>query len=91
MRQVAPRNIARFNMKEHTFKFDPMVEQTIVHYATDGWLLHKGSEEAKKQLDLEKLEQDASTRCVGSRPLRITRRRHRGSELTDQFMLPVGS
>jgi hypothetical protein len=39
-----------------------MVEQTIVHYATDGWLLHKGSEEAKRQLDMEKMEQEASQR-----------------------------
>lgn len=51
-------------MKEHTYKFEPMVEQTIVHYATDGWLLHKSAEEAKKQLDLEKMEQEASARCV---------------------------
>ncbi len=39
-----------------------MVDQTIVHYATDGWLLHKGSEEAKRQLDMEKMEQEASQR-----------------------------
>ncbi len=39
-----------------------MVEQTIVHYATDGWLLHKGSEEAKRQLDMEKMEQEATQR-----------------------------
>lgn len=58
----APKNIARFNMKERTYKFEPMVEQTIVHYATDGWLLHKGSEEAKKQTDLEKMENEASQR-----------------------------
>ena len=58
----APKNIARFNMKERTYKFEPMVEQTIVHYATDGWMLHKGSEEAKKQTDLEKMENEASQR-----------------------------
>ncbi len=49
-------------MKERTYKFEPMVDQTIVHYATDGWLLHKGSEEAKKQMDLEKMELEASQR-----------------------------
>lgn len=49
-------------MKERTYKFEPMVEQTIVHYATDGWLLHRGGEEAKKQLDLEKMEAEASAR-----------------------------
>eukprot|EP00798_Chlamydomonas_sp_ICE-L_P025485 gene25485-11143_t len=58
----APKNVARFNVKEKTYKFEPMVEQTIVHYATDGWMLYKGSEEAKKQLDFEKMENDASQR-----------------------------
>jgi len=37
-------------MKERCFKFEAMVEQTVVHYASDGWLLHKSSEEAKKQV-----------------------------------------
>jgi len=46
----APRNVARFNMKERTFKFEPMVEQTIEHYGSDGWQLHKGSEEARRQV-----------------------------------------
>jgi dynein intermediate chain 1, axonemal len=39
-----------------------MVEQTIVHYATDGWLLYKGSDEAKRQLDMEKMEAEAAAR-----------------------------
>lgn len=59
---AAAKNIARFNMKERCYKFEPMVEQTIVHYATDGWLLHKGSEEARKQMDMEKMEQEAAAR-----------------------------
>lgn len=46
----------------HAVQFEPMVEQTIVHYATDGWLLHKGAEEAKRQLDMERMEQEASQR-----------------------------
>lgn len=58
----APKNIARFNMKERCYKFEPMVEQTITHYATDGWLLYKSSEEAKKQMDMEKMEQEAMAR-----------------------------
>lgn len=52
----APSNIARFNMRERLYKFDPMVEQTIVHYATDGWLVHKTSDDAKKQLVEEKVQ-----------------------------------
>lgn len=59
---VAPRNIVRFNMKERTYKLEPMVEQTIVHYATDGWLLHRGCDEARKQLELEKIEAEAAQR-----------------------------
>lgn len=58
----APKNIARFNMKERCYKFEPMVEQTITHYATDGWLLFRSSDEAKKQMDMEKMEQEAMAR-----------------------------
>ncbi|MEW5317945.1 MAG: hypothetical protein WDW38_009202 [Sanguina aurantia] len=58
----ASKNVARFNMKEKCYKFEPMVDQTIVIYATDGWLLHKGSDEAKKQVDVEKMEAEAGQR-----------------------------
>ncbi|MEW5300579.1 MAG: hypothetical protein WDW36_003498 [Sanguina aurantia] len=58
----ASKNVARFNMKEKCYKFEPMVDQTIVVYATDGWLLHKGSDEAKKQVDVEKMEAEAGQR-----------------------------
>jgi dynein intermediate chain 1, axonemal len=34
----------------------------MVHYAADGWLLYKGSDEARKQLDTERLEGEASAR-----------------------------
>ena len=52
----APRNIARFSYKERMYKFEPMVDQLVMHYASDGFLLHKSSDEAKRQLDLERLE-----------------------------------
>lgn len=29
---AAPKNVARFNMKERCYKFEPMVEQTMVSY-----------------------------------------------------------
>jgi dynein intermediate chain 1 len=51
---AAPRNVVRFNMKERAFKLEPMVEQTISHYATDGWLIHKSSEEARKLAEAER-------------------------------------
>eukprot|EP01025_Chloroclados_australasicus_P045660 TRINITY_DN5005_c0_g1_i6.p1 TRINITY_DN5005_c0_g1~~TRINITY_DN5005_c0_g1_i6.p1 ORF type:complete len:387 (+),score=74.67 TRINITY_DN5005_c0_g1_i6:171-1331(+) len=56
---AAPTNIARFNQKERCFKFEPMVEQTMCHFATQGWLLFNDSEEAKKQIDNQKLEHEA--------------------------------
>ncbi|KIY96632.1 Dynein, intermediate chain, flagellar outer arm [Monoraphidium neglectum] len=59
---VAPKNLARFNMKERCFKFDPMVDQTVLHYATDGWLLHKTSDEAKKQAEADRSEAEAAAR-----------------------------
>jgi len=55
----APTNIARYNMKERAYKFEAMVEQTIVHYATDGWLVHKTSDDARKQLAEEKVQAEA--------------------------------
>lgn len=34
----------------------------VVHYASDGWLLHKSSEDARKQLEQEKGEAEAAAR-----------------------------
>lgn len=59
---AAPQNVARFNMKERCYKFEPMVEQLVLHYGNDGWLLHKGSDEAKKQADVEKAESEAAAK-----------------------------
>lgn len=59
---AAPKNLVRFNMKERTFKSEPMVEQLMVHYSTDGFLLHRGSEEARRQLEAEKAADDAANR-----------------------------
>jgi dynein intermediate chain 1 len=60
----APKNVVRFNMKERNYKLEPMVEQTIVHYATDGWLIHKSSEEAKKQAEADKEAEVSGKRTV---------------------------
>ena len=59
---AAPKNTARFNMKERVYKLEPMVEQLLVHYATDGWLLHKASEDARKQQEIEKQTEEAAAR-----------------------------
>lgn len=34
----------------------------MVHYASDGWLLHKSSEDARKQMEQEKAEAEAAAR-----------------------------
>jgi len=50
---LAPDNIARFSNKERTYKFDPMVSQTHVHFELEGNMMHKDSEDAKRQLARE--------------------------------------
>ena len=71
----APSNIARYSMKERTFKFEPMVEQLVMHYATDGYLLHQESGEAKRQVALEEMEAQAFAEwSAGGKP----RRRRKG-------------
>lgn len=59
---AAPKNTARFNMKERVYKLEPMVDQLLVHYATDGWLMHKASEDARKQQEVEKQVEEAAAR-----------------------------
>lgn len=59
---AAPKNTARFNMKERVYKLEPMVEQLLVHYATDGWLMHKASEDARKQQEVEKQVEEAAAK-----------------------------
>eukprot|EP00192_Tetraselmis_astigmatica_P007862 CAMPEP_0117682880 /NCGR_PEP_ID=MMETSP0804-20121206/19987_1 /TAXON_ID=1074897 /ORGANISM="Tetraselmis astigmatica, Strain CCMP880" /LENGTH=687 /DNA_ID=CAMNT_0005493205 /DNA_START=77 /DNA_END=2140 /DNA_ORIENTATION=+ len=58
----APANIARFDQKLRAFKHDPMVDMNMIHYSTDGWLLHNTSDEAKKQNDLQKLENELTAK-----------------------------
>ncbi len=63
-------HLCSFGLQERTFKSEPMVEQLMVHYSTDGFLLHRGSEEARRQLEAEKAADDAANRFqaeVGSR------------------------
>eukprot|EP00210_Caulerpa_lentillifera_P005592 g5349.t1 len=55
----APHNVTRFHTKERVYKLEAMVEQCTIHYATDGWLLHKESEEGKKQIEMDKLLTEA--------------------------------
>ncbi|CAD7695357.1 unnamed protein product [Ostreobium quekettii] len=77
---AAAKNIARFNMKERCYKFEPMVEQTMVHYATDGWLLHKANDEAKKQIDMEKLQEDALMKFQAEMDRAVSEKKDEGVE-----------
>lgn len=54
----APKAPVRFIQKERSYKPEAMVAQTMTHYATDGWLLHHESEDARKQLDQHKVEEE---------------------------------
>uniref|UniRef100_H2YH09 Dynein axonemal intermediate chain 1 n=1 Tax=Ciona savignyi TaxID=51511 RepID=H2YH09_CIOSA len=45
----APQNIVRFNFKERAFKQTSSVEQIAIHFALDGNMLHKDSDEARRQ------------------------------------------
>jgi len=45
----APQNIVRFSFKERTFKQTSTVEQIAIHFALDGNMLHKDSDEARRQ------------------------------------------
>ena len=51
----APKNIVCFNFKEKEYKALPLVDQMTIHYAYDGYLLHKSSDEAKTQLGMDRL------------------------------------
>ncbi len=46
----APQNIVRFSYKEKTYKPIPNIEQLAIHFQVDGNLMHKESEEAKRQM-----------------------------------------
>lgn len=46
----APQNIVRYSYKENTYKQTAHVDQLAVHFSLDGNLLHKESDEARRQL-----------------------------------------
>jgi len=46
----APSNIVRYNFKESCYKQIASVDQLAVHFSLDGNLLHKDSDEARRQL-----------------------------------------
>lgn len=46
----APKNIVSYNFREKCYKTLPLVDQMTTHYAYDGYLLHKSSDDAKAQI-----------------------------------------
>ena len=46
----APSNIARYSSKERVFSFEPVVDQLVMHFAMDGFLIHQDSDDAKRQI-----------------------------------------
>merc|ERR1712154_651709 len=45
----APQNIVRYSFKERQYKQTSSVDQLAVHFALDGNMLHKDSDEARRQ------------------------------------------
>ena len=46
----APQNIVRFSYKDKCYKPIPHIDQLAIHFQVDGTLIHKESDEAKRQL-----------------------------------------
>ena len=54
----APKALVRFIQKERAYKPEAMIVQTMKHYSTDGWLLHQESEDARKQTEQHRNEEE---------------------------------
>ncbi|XP_069780200.1 dynein, axonemal, intermediate chain 1, paralog 2 isoform X3 [Narcine bancroftii] len=46
----APQNIVRYSFKERAYKQVPLISQMAIHFSLDGNLIHKDSDEAKRQM-----------------------------------------
>ena len=62
----APDNIVRFSFKEQCYKQIPSVNQLAVHFTLEGNLLHKESEEARRQLaQIDDIDEDIADKSDG--------------------------
>jgi dynein intermediate chain 1, axonemal len=61
---AAPKALVRFIQKERAYKPEAIIVQTTTHFATDGWLLHRDSEDARKQLEQQRVEEDLQKRFM---------------------------
>ncbi|XP_064607782.1 dynein intermediate chain 2, ciliary-like isoform X2 [Liolophura sinensis] len=60
----APQNIVRYSFKERQFKQTSSVDQLAIHFALDGNLLHKDSDEARRQMSKASPAEAASEPAV---------------------------
>merc|ERR1711973_422335 len=91
----APSNIVRYSFKEKTFKQTSSVDQLAIHFALDGNMLHKDSDEARRQkarqgqMDTEPAseagEDKEKAESEGERPDSSAPSSSGGKKLTNQF------
>ncbi|XP_072429271.1 dynein, axonemal, intermediate chain 1, paralog 2 isoform X3 [Chiloscyllium punctatum] len=62
----APENIVRFSFKERAYKQVPVISQMAIHFARDGNLLHKDSDEAKRQQSRGKLSEESDAEDISA-------------------------
>ncbi len=56
------------SLRERVWRLEPSVEQLAVHYASDGGLLHAGSEDGQRQLAANKAAADAAAAAAAAPP-----------------------
>ena len=54
----APQNIVRYSFKERSFKQTSSVDQLAIHFSLDGNMIHRESDEARRQLARHELGSD---------------------------------
>ena len=50
------------SLRERAWRLEPAVEQLVVHYSCDGWLLHNSSDDAQRQLAANKAAAEVAAR-----------------------------
>jgi dynein intermediate chain 1 len=63
----APNNIVRYNFKERAYKATSSVDQLAIHFSIDGYMVHKDSDEALRQLARQgnAIDEVASQQSIG--------------------------
>ncbi|XP_059161698.1 dynein intermediate chain 2, ciliary-like isoform X2 [Physella acuta] len=79
----APQNIVRYSFKERQFKQISSVDQLAVHFSMDGNLLHKESEEAKRQLNKTSMMPEHKTESM-TEAQEVTVAEPTGEEVTEE-------